>query len=97
MVTADGGANTWTAGKGALEVNGGGGADTYIYHKGDGRLTVDDFSAAKGDVLTIDKTLKASMTVATDGDGGTLLTFGTGGGIALKGVTSNVTGLIHWS
>jgi hypothetical protein len=97
VVTADGGTNTWTAGVGTLEVNGGGGTDTYIYHQGDGRMTVDLFSAAKGDVLTIDAQLKASMTVVADGSGGTLLLFASGGGVDLKGITTNVASLIRWS
>jgi hypothetical protein len=97
VITADGGTNTWTAGAGTLEVDGGGGTDTYIYHQGDGRLTVDDFSATNGDVLTIDSQLRASMTVVADGTGGSLLLFASGGGVDLKGITTNVTGLIHWS
>jgi hypothetical protein len=97
VVTANAGTNTWTAGAGTLEVKGGGGSDTYIYHQGDSRLTVDDFSAAKGDVLKVDSLLLASLTSVKDGTGGTLLTFASGGGIDLKGVATNVAASIHWS
>jgi hypothetical protein len=92
-VTADGGTNTWAARGGALVVNGGGGADT---HKDDGRVTFDDFSAANGDALTIDKSLKESPTVVSDGDSGTPLWFASGVGVDLPGITTDVTGLIRW-
>jgi hypothetical protein len=97
VVTSNGGTNTWIAGRSALEVSGGSGADAYIYHANDGRLTIDDFFGAKGDVLTIDKKLEASLKVASDGHGGTLLSFASGGGVDLKGITKNAAGLIHWS
>jgi hypothetical protein len=102
VVTSNGGSNTWTAGIGSLEVSGGSGADTYVYrtgvsHTGNGRLTVDDFSAAKGDVLDITRSLKKSMTIASDGKGGTLLSFASGGGVDLKGITTNPINLIHWT
>jgi hypothetical protein len=97
VVTANAGTNTWTAGAGTLEVRGGGGSDTYVYHQGNSRLTVDDFSAAKGDVLKVDSLLLASLTSVKDGTGGTLLTFASGGGIDLKGVATNVAASIHWS
>jgi hypothetical protein len=95
-VLADGGTNTFNAGHGALEVSGGSGLNTYIYASGDARLTVDDFSAAQGDLLSIDKTLESSMVQSPDGQGGTLLTFGTGGGIDLKGISTLPLANIHW-
>ena len=45
--------------------------------------TVEDFSAAKGDTLTIDEALQGSMHQRTDGEGGTMLTFGAGAGQAV--------------
>ncbi len=76
-ITADGGANTFTAGAGSLDVTGGPGKDAYVFHASSGALTMEDFSLSKGDTLTIDKSLKASLHQATDGMGGTMLTFGT--------------------
>jgi hypothetical protein len=96
-VTADGGNNVFTAGAGALDVTGGTGADTYIYHSGDALLTVEDFSAAKGDTLQVDTGLQGSLTTTSDGQGGTMLTFGTGGGIDLKGVGTMPSQNIAWS
>jgi ribosome-associated protein YbcJ (S4-like RNA binding protein) len=97
-VVADGGKNTFTAGKGALDVKGGAGADSYVYHSGGALLTVEDFSATKGDSLTIDKTLQASLVTASDSHGGTLLTFGSlAAGIDLKAVTAVPTANIHWA
>jgi hypothetical protein len=96
-VTSDGGTNSWTAGVGQLEVRGGSGTDSYLYHANAGRLTVDDFATAKGDTLTVDAALKGSLKVASDGHGGTMLSFGSGGGIDLKGFTGTATNLIHWT
>jgi hypothetical protein len=96
--TADGGTNAFTAGAGALDVTGGAGADTYMYHSGDALLTVTDFSAAKGDVLQVDAALQGSLATTSDGQGGTMLTFGTaGGGIDLKGVGTMPAENIAWS
>jgi hypothetical protein len=96
-VSADMGTNTWTAGAGALDITGGSGADECVYHAGDARLTVDDFAAAQGDNLTIDKGLRGAMQVGDDGQGGTLLTFGSGGGVDLKGIAASAVTPIHWS
>jgi hypothetical protein len=82
-VTADTGTNTFTAGSGSLDVKGGGGKDTYVFHANSGRLTIEDFSAAKGDKLVIDSALKGSMVQASDYQGGALLTFGSGAGHAI--------------
>jgi hypothetical protein len=75
-VTADGGKNSFVAGKGALTVTGGPGADAYLFHSGNGNLTVNDFSLAKGDTLTIDNSLKSAFHQASDGNGGTMISFG---------------------
>jgi hypothetical protein len=97
-VTADGGSNTFVAGKGALEVTGGAGADSYVVKAGSGALTIDDFSAAKGDTLTLGANLKAAMHVGSDGHGGTAISFGTGTGtIDLRNVASVPTAAIHFS
>ena len=56
-VTADAGANKFTAGTGTLDVTGGGGKDAYVFHATSGVLKLEDFSLAKGDTLTIDKSL----------------------------------------
>ena len=88
VVTTDAGTNTFIAGTGAMEVTGGGGADAYIFNAGSGSLTIDDFSAAKGDRLTIAANLQPSMTPSTDGAGGTLISFAGAGSIDLKSVAT---------
>jgi hypothetical protein len=93
---ADSGADSFTAGSGALTVTGGSGADAYVYGRGDGLLTITDFSAAKGDTLTISKGLDRHLSETSDGNGGTLLSFaGRAGGIDLQGVTSLPTIIVH--
>jgi hypothetical protein len=86
-VTADSGTNSFTAGAGDLTVTGGSGADAYIFHSGDGKMTVNDFSVAKGDTLTIDKSLQGAAKFASDGHGGTMVSFdaSTHGNIDLVG------------
>lgn len=87
--SADGGSNTWTAGTGGLTVQGGTGADAYYFHIGDGSLIVSDFAATKGDTLTLDAALKAPLVTASDGAGGTMLTFtGSAGSIDLQHVAA---------
>lgn len=93
-VLAAGGNNTFTAGSGSLDVAAGAGSDAYVFHAGDGLLTVEDFSMAKGDTLTIDKSLQGSMTAESDGHGGTALVFAANSAIDLKGVAATPT--IHW-
>jgi hypothetical protein len=75
-ITADTGTDTFTAGSGSLDVTGGGGNDTYVFHTSSGKLSIEDFSVANGDKLVIDSALKAAMLQASDGEGGTLITFG---------------------
>jgi hypothetical protein len=96
-VLADGGTNSFKEGKGALTVTGGSGADAYGYHLGDGMLVIKDFALAKGDSLTVDKTLQASLTEKADGLGGTFVGFGTlAKGVDLIGVPSLATSQIHF-
>lgn len=87
-VTASAGVNTFTPGTGALTVTGGSGADAYVFHAGRRLLTINDFSIAKGDTLTVDKSLAASMKEASDHHGGTMITFGTGSSIDIRGMTT---------
>jgi hypothetical protein len=99
-VKADTGANTFTAGSGNLNVTGGGGKDTYVFHANSGLLTIEDFSAAKGDKLVIDSAMKASMVQAPDYQGGTLITFGSGGAshaIDVHGLVSVPASAITWA
>ena len=88
-VTATAGTNTFIAGAGSMDITGGSGASDFILHAGSGTLAIEDFLAAKGDVLTVDKALQPSFKQASDGHGGTLLTFGANqGSIDLVGVAS---------
>jgi hypothetical protein len=97
VVTADAGKNTWTAGKGMLDITGGSGADAFVYHAGDGKLIIGGFSAAQGDTLTIAKSLQTPMISSSDGHGGTMLSFGSAAGsINLEGVSA-VPAAIRWS
>jgi len=60
---------------------------------------VEDFSLAKGDTLTVDKSLQASLHQATDGRGGTMLTFGTDTthGVDIRGLASLSNSNIVWA
>ena len=79
-VSADSGSNRYVAGSGSLDVTGGPGASDFVLHAGAGSLTVEDFDAGKGDTLSFDKSLQGSLTQASDGHGGTLLSVGAGAG-----------------
>ncbi len=79
VVSAAAGRNRFVAGSGTLDVTGGTGGDAYAFHNGDGLLKIEDFSAGKGDTLTVGRALKSSLHATSDGHGGTLLGFGTGG------------------
>jgi beta-glucanase (GH16 family) len=98
-VKADTGTNTFTAGSGSLDVTGGGGQDTYVFHATSGLLTVEDFSAAKGDKLVLDKSLQSSFHQGTDGQGGTLITFGAGSNHAvdIHGIAAVSSSSITWA
>lgn len=96
-VSSDLGSNSFVAGSGSLDVTGGAGKDAYTYHSASGTLVVEDFSLAKGDTLTIDKSLQASFHEGSDGIGGSMLTFGsTTHGIDLHGMASLASSNIHW-
>ena len=75
-VTANAGSNKFVADTGTLDVTGGSGTDTYVFRANSGLLTIEDFSSAKGDTLTVDKALQGSLQQTSDGVGGMLLTFG---------------------
>jgi Ca2+-binding RTX toxin-like protein len=95
-VTATAGQNVFNVGSGAMTITGGVGADAYNFHSGSGSLTILDFSASKGDVLTIDSALKASMRQGSDGAGGLKLSVaGTSAVIALHGWST--LPVIHWA
>ncbi len=79
-VSADTGANTYVAGTDSLTVTGGSDAASYVLHSASGQMTINDFNPGKGDTLTVDKSLRGTLKQASDGHGGTLLTFGAGQG-----------------
>jgi len=98
VVTADAGSNRFVAGSGSLDVTGGGGKDAYVFHAGSGLLTIEDFASAKGDTLTVDKALQGSLRQTSDGQGGTMLGFGTPGhGIDIHGIVALPTDGIVWA
>ena len=98
VVTADAGSNRFVAGTGSLDVTGGGGKDGYVFHANSGLLTLQDFSLAKGDTLTVDKALQGSLQQASDGQGGTMLTFGTAGhGVDVHGMATLPSANILWA
>ena len=98
-VTADAGTNKFVAGTGTLDVTGGGGKDAYVFHANGGLLKLEDFSIAKGDTLTVDKTLQGAMHQASDGQGGTMITFGAGAthGVDIHGLATMPTTSVHWA
>ncbi len=88
-VTATSGTNTFIAGTGTMDITGGSGSSDFILHAGGGKLTIEDFLASKGDAVTVDKALQPNLKQASDGHGGTLLTFGANqGSIDLIGYPS---------
>jgi hypothetical protein len=97
VVTSDTGNNTFTAGTGGLDVTGGGGADAYVFHASSGLLTIEDFSLAKGDTLTVDTALQGALVETSDGKGGTMFSFGSAGqGVDMRGLTSLPSANILW-
>jgi parallel beta-helix repeat protein len=97
-IVADGGVNTFSGGYGNINVTGGVGADSYIYHVGDGLMTINDFSSAKGDTLTFDKSLQSALIERSDGHGGEIFGVGKSGqGIDLVGLTSVAMSQLHFA
>ncbi len=97
-VTASAGTNTFIAGTGTLDATGDPGHDAYVYHAGSGLLRIENFSLQNGDSLTVDKSLQSSLHKASDGNGGTMLSFGTiGQGIDLVHVSSFSVSRIHFA
>jgi hypothetical protein len=95
-ISANSGNNTFIAGTGTLTVTGGSGNDSYVFHAGDGLLTIEDFSLTR-DSLTVDKSLQGAFQETPDGSGGVMLTFGTADqGIHLVGVPSLAESAIHF-
>jgi hypothetical protein len=61
-------------------------------------LSVRDFSLAKGDTLSVDKALQGSLQQTSDGQGGTMLGFGTAGhGVDIHGIATLPSGNIVWA
>jgi endoglucanase len=96
VVKADSGSNTFVAGTGSLDVTGGSGMDSFIVHAGAGQLTIEDFAASKGDSLTVDKSLQAGFTTASDGHNGSLISFGAATTIDLVNNAAPASSAIHW-
>jgi hypothetical protein len=98
-VTADAGTNKFVAGTDTLDVTGGGGKDAYVFHANGGLLKLEDFSIAKGDTLTVDKALQGAMQQASDGQGGTMITFGAGAthGVDIHGMATMPTTNVLWA
>ena len=83
---------------GPMDVSGDAGPDLYVVHPGDSQLTVENFSAGKGDVLNISQSLQSTL-AETQASGGTVLSFSdpsSTGNVFLKGVNSFDTSQIAW-
>ncbi|MGA8192638.1 MAG: hypothetical protein WB902_04625, partial [Acetobacteraceae bacterium] len=89
----------FVAGTGTLDVTGGGGKDAYVFHANGGLLKLEDFSIAKGDTLTVDKTLQGAMQQTSDGQGGTMIAFGVGAthGVDIHGLATMPTTSVLWA
>lgn len=85
---------------GPMDVAGDAGPDTYVVHPGDSQLTVENFSAGKGDVLDMSQSLQSAF-AQTQVSGGTVLSFAgdssNTGNVFLKGVDSIDTSKIAWN
>ena len=96
-VLVAGGTGTFAAGTGSLDVTAGGGKDAFVYHATSGLLTLEDFSTTS-DTLTIDKALQSSLVEASDGKGGTMLSFGIAGhGVDIRGLATLSSSHITWA
>jgi hypothetical protein len=97
-VKAGAGNDRFVAGTGTLDVTGGPGRDSYVFHTTSGLLKIEDFSTAGGDHLTVDRALRGSLRTASDGNGGVMLSFGHAGqGIDLVGVSPNAVPTLHFA
>ena len=84
---------------GPMDVAGDAGSDLYVVNPGDSQLTVENFSAGKGDVLNVSSSLQNTF-AQTQVSGGTVLSFNGGsstGNVFLKGVGSFDSSTIAWS
>lgn len=85
---------------GPMDVAGDSGPDLYVVHPGDSQLTVENFSADKGDVLNMSPSLQSTF-AQTQVSGGTVLSFANDpsntGNVFLKGVGSIDAPKIAWS
>ena len=101
VVTATKGTNTFTSKTGSLDVTGGVGADAYRVGIGSQGMTINDFSFAKGDTLTVDSFFKGKAIEMSDGAGGTIFEYQTGPHHFLKvdliGVSNVSTSIIHYA
>ncbi len=99
VITLDPNGNRAEAAWGPMDVAGDAGADLYVVHPGDSQLTVENFSADKGDVLNISPSLQGGF-AQTQVGGGTVLSFNDSsstGNVFLKGVGSVDASKINWS
>jgi len=85
---------------GPMDVAGDAGPDLYVVHPGDAALTVENFSAGKGDTLNISPSLQGLFS-QTQVSGGSLVTFANDpnrtGNVFLKGVDTIDPSKIVWS
>ena len=85
---------------GPMDVAGDAGADLYVVHPGDAALTVENFSAGKGDILNISPSLQ-SVFSQTQVSGGDLVSFANDpshtDSVFLKGVDTVDPSTIVWS
>ncbi len=85
---------------GPMDVAGDAGADFYVVHPGDSALTVENFSAGKGDILNISPSLQGVFS-QTQVSGGDLVSFANDpsktGDVFLKGVDWVDPAKIAWS
>jgi hypothetical protein len=88
--------NSIVAGTGSIDAWGGTGADAFVYHAGAGTMTIENFGT--NDYLSIDKSLKPSVTETVTGTG---LLFQFGGSAAheilVKGLSSLSNTQLGWN
>ncbi len=98
FLSADG--NRAEAAWGPMDVAGDAGGDLYVVHAGDSALTIENFSADKGDILNISLGLQ-SVFSQTQVSGGDLVSFANDpnqtGSVFLKGVDTVDPSKVVWS